>query len=185
MPDLSFIQPTTVEIPLVRSSAILRHAKGQPYKRGKPQLWLLSNSRFAGSECLIWPFGCRDNGYGVVTFNGRRTSAHRAMCEIVNGPPPEPNFHAAHSCGNGAGGCVNPSHLSWKSPLANKADELVHGTRNFGTRNGHSKLTKSQVLEMRKRFDEGHVSISRLAQEYGVHPGTAREVVRRMTWKWV
>lgn len=29
MPDLSFIQPTA-EIPLVRSSAILRHAKGQP-----------------------------------------------------------------------------------------------------------------------------------------------------------
>lgn len=173
------------DIPLIRSSKILRHAKGQPYKRGLPQKWLESNAAFDGDECLIWPFGSRDNGYGVVTVNGKRTSAHRAMCELVNGSPPSIVHQAAHECGNGGIGCVNPRHLSWKLPAENKADELVHGTRNIGERNGSAKLSPEEVVEMRRRHAEGNVSIAALSREYGIHQGTAREIIRRMTWRWL
>jgi hypothetical protein len=56
--------------------------------------------------------------------------AHRVMCEIAHGPKPAPGFVAAHTCGKGREGCVNPRHLRWASQKENMADKLLHGTSN-------------------------------------------------------
>lgn len=83
---------------------------------------------YEGTECLIWPFGCCPRGYGRLKYEGRQIIASRLICEIVNGPPLTPELQAAHSCGKGHLGCVNPGHLSWKTPAANQADRIIHGT---------------------------------------------------------
>lgn len=33
------------------------------------------------------------------------------MCELVYGKPPMPKHQAAHNCGKGNLGCINPKHL--------------------------------------------------------------------------
>lgn len=50
------------------------------------------------------------------------------MCQKAHGDPPSPKHDAAHSCGRGHEGCVNPNHLSWKTKKQNQADRITHGT---------------------------------------------------------
>lgn len=171
---------------MIRSQKILRHAKGQRHMSppGTLAAWLRAHSQHEGDECLIWPYGRRGNGYGMATVDGVKMSAHRHMCSMVHGPAPSPAHQAAHSCGNGHLGCVHPMHLAWKLPVENKADELLHGTRNIGTRNGSAKLSPDDVIAMRSCHASGR-SIASLSRQFGIHEGTAREVIRRMTWRWL
>lgn len=111
--------------------------------------WLQENVNFGGNECLIWPFARNADGYGVLSFNGRRTIASRAMCELVHGEPEDTSMQAAHSCGNGHLGCVNPSHLRWATPIQNVADMKVHGTKLTGEKHGRSRLSDEDVRQIR------------------------------------
>lgn len=73
---------------------------------------------------------------------------HRVICERTYGPPPSDKHEAAHLCGNGHLGCVNPRHLAWKTSKENKADQLIHGTRMLGVKHHNSKLTNDDVRKI-------------------------------------
>lgn len=91
--------------------------------------WLKERASFSDDECLFWPFGRNWNGYGFMKpYLQRNAYAHRVMCELAHGEPPTPSHVAAHSCGRGSAGCVNPKHLSWKTPRENQLDRRAHGT---------------------------------------------------------
>lgn len=110
--------------------------------------WLIEHIGHQGDDCLKWPM-YRLHGYGNFGYLGKRHYAHRFMCELVYGPPPSPRHEAAHSCGRGHEGCVNPKHLSWKTKSENLLDCSAHGTQarsHYGTR---GKLTKDQADEIR------------------------------------
>jgi hypothetical protein len=94
---------------------------------GEPAKWIKSMVGFSGTECLTWPFARDPGGYPCKhTFDGKPIRAHRVMCILVHGDPPFPKAEAAHSCGNGNLGCVNPNHLSWKTHAENMADLAIH-----------------------------------------------------------
>lgn len=109
---------------------------------------------FSGEECLIWPFARKPNGYAYCEINGRTSYVHREVCKRAHGALHAGNLYAAHECGNGHLGCVNPSHLSWKTPKENSADELTHGTRRRGEQRYNSKLTEVQAKEIKERRSE-------------------------------
>lgn len=76
--------------------------------------WLEDHKDYPHDYCLIWPFAREGRvGRGMLGHNGKSAWAHRLMCEMVRGPAPIDKPQAAHSCGNGDQGCVNPRHLSW------------------------------------------------------------------------
>lgn len=77
--------------------------------------------------CLIWPFATA-RGYGHFSYLGEMLYSHTYMCEMVHGHAPTERHQAAHSCGMGHESCVNPHHLSWKTPSENQLDKRVHGT---------------------------------------------------------
>jgi len=73
--------------------------------------------------------------------------------------------------------------LVWKTRVANRADRIAHGTHNYGERQGTSKLTEADVLEIRAMH--GRVSGRALAKRYGVTPATISKVQLRRSWFWL
>lgn len=130
--------------------------------------------QYDGDDCLIWPFAITPQGYGEIRVDGMTRGVHRRVCEEVNGVPPTPKHDAAHSCGHR--GCVTKRHLSWKTRLQNKADELTHGTRK-------AKLTKPEVLEILAL--KGVESQSTLGGIYGVSPSTISSIQTGRTWSYL
>lgn len=139
----------------------------KPGAAGVTGQWLDSQVAYDGPDCLKWPFGCDSHGYGQVAYAGKVRRAHRVMCELVNGPPPTPDHEAAHSCGRGANGCVNPKHLSWKTRSENHLDRRGHGTAKtapFG-QGGH---VLSPAQRQRVRELDGRVTRTKLAEMFEV-----------------
>jgi hypothetical protein len=105
------------------------------------------------------------------------------MCILAHGEPPEDDSQAAHECGKGHLGCVNPRHLTWKSPAENTADQLRHGTRPRGEKKSNSKLTEAQVKFIRSVVPK--FSFAELAEVFEVHVRTIADVAEGRTWAWL
>jgi hypothetical protein len=100
--------------------------KTAPEGEGLKLLFSLIGHKGAG--CIIWPFSRTPQGYGQTFYCGEVMGSHRVMCVLEHGEPPTPEHQAAHSCGNGRGGCINPDHLRWATPKENIAEKFdVHG----------------------------------------------------------
>lgn len=155
-------------------------------RKGELAAFIETAVAYTGSECLLWPFQRNELGYGIVDFRsqgGGRTRAHRIICERVYGPPPNDKPEASHwVCGNPS--CVAPAHLEWDSHQGNLARRVEHGTMNWGSRHGISKLTEQDVLAIRTLSAEG-LGAKRIAKGYGVAWETIRAIIRRDTWAWL
>ena len=153
--------------------------KGQ----GKAYQWVLAHQNYAGDDCLPWPFSTASHGGAQIWHESRLQFAARLICALIHGPAPSPTHHAAHSCGKGHEGCVNGSHISWKTPAENEADKLIHGTHNRGERNGQAKLTESIVREILSM--KGKLTQHKIAEMVGINPVTVHRIHNKERWAWL
>lgn len=143
----------------------------------KIMLWLRDVAlKYEGDDCLLWPFGCGHNGYPSFGRDGKSTYVHRLMCERRNGPPPTPEHHAAHECGNPK--CVNEAHLSWKTNSENQHDRSRHGTHANGRR---WKLTPADVAAIRAAPRRRGIKVQ-LARRFNVSHTTIRQILSGQLW---
>jgi hypothetical protein len=153
-------------------------------KPGEPLRFILEVALpHKGVECLTWPFNKNSKGYGRILIGGKKAIASRYVCELVHGAPPTPEHDAAHRCGKGHKGCIAPGHLSWKTPAENKADELIHGTRNRGDRNGRAKITEAEarvILALK-----GIKTQKELAERFSVSKQTVDRIHSGRRWSWL
>lgn len=91
--------------------------------------------------CIVWPYARMQSGYA---FCGGKP-ASREVCIAAHGPPPFNGAEAAHSCGRGHEGCVNPHHLRWATHSENMLDRREHGTNYCGARHHGTKLDDETV----------------------------------------
>lgn len=106
--------------------------------RGEPERYLREVViPHRGKECLFWPYS-RNKGYGQINIGNKPRKVHQIVCAAVHGPRLYRKLEAAHSCGNGHLGCVNPDHLSWKTHAGNMQDMVDHGRSKRGRRQGAS-----------------------------------------------
>jgi hypothetical protein len=142
---------------------------------GNAYKWLVEHSTYPHKDwCLVWPFARDKHGRGMLGYNGVHYWAHRFMCQLVNGDPPTTAHTAAHSCGNGHGGCINPHHLSWKTQAENLEDCRAHGTlvRHHG---GNVRRVLPEEVEA-IRGARGFQTQAQLAAKYGVSEGTISDI---------
>ncbi|MFZ0270987.1 MAG: hypothetical protein WAL34_03970 [Acidobacteriaceae bacterium] len=146
--------------------------------------WIEANKNHIGDDCLRWPFHIGKDGYGRVHYRaGPLTTASRLMCTTAHGEPPSKKHEAAHSCGKGDQGCVNPNHIYWATSARNHADKIVHGTTNRGERQGRSRLTEADVLEIRQML--GLRTQKEIAHAFGVDESHIAHIKRGKAWGWL
>ena len=160
-------------------------SRGMRAKDGEPLKWLLDHLNYEGKECLKWPFADRGNGYGAITIeNGRTVGAHSHVCHHKYGPRPSANHVAAHSCGNGHKGCVNPNHLRWATMAENSADRLIHGTDSRGEKSVNSRFSQSDIANIRASYEAGETQVS-IAARYKMTQGAVSNIILGKAWSWL
>lgn len=138
--------------------------------------------QFDSDECLIWPFDKNVNGYGRVKIKGIRRAAHRVVCEIAHGLPPNDGIYdAAHSCGTRA--CINKRHLRWATPKENSQEKIVHGTIARGERNGNAVMTKESAMTALEL--KGKMTQREIAERLGITRSSVRDIHIGKSWAWL
>lgn len=94
---------------------------------GHPAAYIEKALAIPTNECLVWPFARNRGGYGVLSNPSGSEIVSRIVCEMVNGPAPEPSdeYDAAHSCDNPP--CFNPRHLRWATREENMQEAAAKG----------------------------------------------------------
>ncbi len=109
---------------------------------------------------------------------------HRLVAEMFLGPPPSPNHEVRHLDGNPINNKVK--NLVWGTSKENSEDARRHGTMACGSRNGNSKLTEKDVLDIRKELKCGVWGVgSHLAKKYGVSQVIISNIKHQTRWGWI
>lgn len=153
-------------------------ASVRPYRESREYLQKVV-LQFSGDDCLIWPFRRDKIGYARIDLNARNMIASRIICEEVHGPAPS-GMDAAHSCGNGHLGCVNPRHLSWKTHAENMADMVRHGRSTRGDRNAQAKIGERDAIFIRSQ--RGKMTQEALAKMFGLHQSHISDIQAGKRW---
>jgi hypothetical protein len=166
-----------------RSRACMPCAKiRKGVKQRKPILSRFMSRIKKTESCWLWTAGHHEFGYGVMSANGKRMTAHRLSWILHNGKIPK-GLHVLHKCDNPR--CVNPKHLFLGTQADNMADMVQKKRHAEGSRNGHAILTEDKVREARIRYAAGGISQRELAEQFGVHQVTLGEALRGSHWKHV
>lgn len=136
--------------------------------------------------CLIWPFFRNATGYAYCRSEDRKSFlVSRYVCILKHGEPPDKGMEAAHTCGKGSSGCVNPLHIRWATQEENNADKVLHGTHT-GRRVylGLSRINEVSVREIRNLHASGF-SAADIAERLNLHLIAVDNVIARKWWGWV
>jgi len=123
-----------------RNDTINRYKKGVPreFVRGHSARLVDHTASFMqrvesqpSESCWKWHGQFDRNGYGNLTWKGKRTGAHRVSYEVHTGPIPE-GMQIDHLCRNKT--CVNPAHLE---PVTQQENIRRAAAAKTHCRNGH------------------------------------------------
>ena len=134
-------------------------------------------------KCWLWTGAKTSAGYGEIGLKGKIVTTHRLSWELHYGLIGEGQC-VLHKCDTR--NCVNPKHLFLGTLKDNAQDMVSKGrhknTPRFGEDNNLSKLTRTEVSEIRKLSTDGlsHREIGRMKK---VAHSTVGRIIRNETWK--
>jgi hypothetical protein len=111
----------------------------------------------------------------------RSFSVHRLALLAFRGPCPE-GMEGAHLNGNGKDNRID--NLAYVTHFDNEQHKRLHGTRPRGSKQGSSKLTEEQVIEIRRQIESG-MSGGEMARRYNMTPATISWIRNRKGWTHV
>jgi transposase len=74
----------------------------------------------------------------------------------------------------------NGFHPGWRWPMTFESSIELDGVNT-----GIAKLTIPQVLEIKRRLEEGLDFYHEIASDYGVSPHTIRNIKKGLSWAWL
>ncbi len=137
-------------------------------------------------DCWYWKKGCFSSGYGgYQNYRVHRLSAHLWLRFDI-----ESELLVLHKCDNPP--CFNPEHLFIGDSVDNNRDTVNKNRHRFnpllgtlkGSEIGNSKLNESDVLEIRKLYQEG-ISRKELTIKFKISLKTIFNIIHNNTWKHV
>lgn len=167
------VQPSVVNKGRIHCSHACR------MKQRERDFWAMADT---SSDCWIWQGSKVGMGYGKTSWKSKCMRAHRLAWELVNGPIPNGLF-VCHRCDNPA--CIRPDHLFLGTPTQNVRDMVKKARHSHGEASAKAKLTENDVREIRRRYQPRKVSLSQLADEYGVDTALVHRIVQNKIWTHV
>ena len=119
-----------------------------------------------------------DGYHRVQLRRGKLFRIHRLVLLAFVGPCP-PGNEVRHLDGNGLNNEIE--NLAYGTREENQADRVLHGTSNRGERSGSSRLTESDVHEIRA----SPLRTGLLAKRFGVSRDAIQDVRSGHTWGWL
>jgi len=163
---------------------MIKRRKGNPEER----FWNSVEIR-NDDECWIWKNYCSAKGYGQFhVINDDRTSthwqAHRFAWSVKYGEIPE-GLLVCHHCDNP--GCINPKHLFLGTNQDNMNDRNNKGrqAKPKGSKNGFSKLTENQVIEIKMLISSRRFIYPEIAKMFDVSRSTIGAIASGQNWSWL
>lgn len=180
-------------------------------EKDKTRFWANVDKTSSENGCWLWVGRVKGGGYGSFFTQGRYLLAHRVSFVMSGGAFERGKLVLHGPCGNRR--CVNPAHLSSGTHQDNSNDmrrdgtvycgerhhakipgTMARGERNGaythperlprGERHGMSKLTATQVTEIRDRAANGETGAS-LGLRFGVSKVLACMIIRNKIWRHV
>lgn len=122
-----------------------------------------------------------ERGYSYFNARGDENATlkvHQVVLKAFVGDCPA-GMVARHWDGNRQNNCL--WNLQYGTQKENQEDMLRHGTSRTGERNGRSKLSESDIQEIKNAYDSGE-SQSSIAGRYAVGQAAISKVVRGVSW---
>lgn len=130
-------------------------------------------------SCWLWVGAKGTMGHGHISLNNgvtrRLLLTHRVSWEIHNGEIPD-GLCVLHKCD--VPNCVNPDHLFLGTKADNSADMISKGRQKKGSQLPQTKLTESQVLEIR----DATGTFAEIAKRYSISEGHVHAIRHRRSW---
>lgn len=124
------------------------------------------------------------NGYCLVDLRvncvRKYYRIHRLVALSFVGPQPTSEHEIRHFDGDKRNN--NSDNLSWGTRIENERDKVRHNKTNRGQRNGRSKLTTEQVLQIRELLTMGHLLQKQIAAMFGVTRMTISDIKGGRSW---
>lgn len=177
-----------METNVVTNGAEYRAVPGYPeYRVGSDgsfwSSWNLGNHKVDGKWRRL-KGGISKAGYVIVSTMPLVTKQylHRLVMLAFHGPS---SMDVLHKNGIKTDNAIE--NLRYGTPKENSEDSRKHGTLAIGEKNGHAKLTKELVVELREQFvsRSREYGINALSRKYNLPPGCIKHAVNRTTWKHV
>lgn len=137
--------------------------------------------RLPEAGCWIWMGATTNAGYGKISVLGKLQLAHRASYLASSGGIDD-SLMVCHVCD--VRSCVNPNHLYQGTQLQNVADAINRMKFAFGGKNGWSKLTEENVLEIRKMISNG-IKMLDIAEHFKVSRHCIKDIKSSKRWSWL
>lgn len=132
--------------------------------------------------CWLWTGAKSRSGYGQIGLDYKVLYTHRFSYETLVGPISHGMF-VCHKCDVPL--CVNPDHLFLGTNEDNLID-MIKKSRGTGKAiNFISKLSKQDVLEIRRLENNNELDRQSIADKYGVTVSAIYNIVKNKTWKIV
>jgi len=137
--------------------------------------------KIADNGCWEWDGHTNGDGYGEISIRQSHlkylvVGCHRVAWMLVYGTIPDGQC-VLHKCDNPT--CCNPLHLFLGTQLENIADRTRKGRTQ---RRGRPKLTKEQVIEIRRLASIGTLTKVEISKLFNVQNAAISKVVLRQRW---
>ena len=119
-------------------------------------------------------------GYGVINIGGKNQLVHRVAYEEFVGKIPD-GVHVCHTCDNPS--CWNTDHLFLGTPQDNMSDKVSKDRQRKGADVVTSKLSESDVLEIKDLLEKGNHLQKEIARKFSINQSQVSYIKNGKYWK--
>jgi len=145
------------------------------------QFWSKVDRR-SDDECWNWTGAKLRDGYGSIRKYHKLFQAHR-LSYIIHYGDVIANLCVLHKCDNPS--CVNPKHLFLGDHLINARDKVSKNRQAKGEAHPKSKLTGVEIQKIRELYENGSISMRKIAKQFGMCYSEINAIINKRTWRFV